>query len=184
MKAVQTYRLRLGGAILIGTVSTVCAMAAAVSASVLSLEVPVISALAIVTEPRAARSAEGDNGQQAIQANRRVFASAPMTASAWLRIPYLQSRTGEPLDAAGLKALDNSYAVAPFGPDVTRWRLRFIFEHWSEMTPTLREQALAELQVLLTNRGNRAFDPAEIENPAGRLAATLTREHVIARRVP
>ena len=184
MKAINAYRLKLGTATLIGAVSTVCSIGAAAAASTLSSQVPVVSGLAIVTEPRAARSAEHDDDQLAFLANRLVLSSAPMTASAWLRIPYLQSRTGLPLDAASLSALEKSYAVAPFGPDVTGWRLRFIFEHWSEVTPSLRGQAIAELNVLLADRGNRAFEPAEIHHPAGRLAATLTKERVVASRAP
>tara|TARA_R110000850_G_scaffold190848_1_gene316920 strand:+ start:217 stop:771 length:555 start_codon:yes stop_codon:yes gene_type:complete len=182
MKAVHAYRLKLGAAILIGTVSTIWSVGAAVSASVPSLDLPIIGRLALVSEPGAVRAAEGEGVQEALQANRLVLTSAPMTASAWLRIPYLQSRAGAPLNSASLVALENSYAVSPFGPDVTNWRLRFVFEHWSEVSPSLRRQAIAELKVLLTNRGTRAFDSVEIQDPAGRLAARLTASGVEAQR--
>lgn len=107
---------------------------------------------------------------------RTALAQAPMTATAWARLAYIeQARTGR-MTPAALDAMERSYAVAPFGPDVTNWRLRFLFESWTQLTPSLRTQAMDELRVLSRYRGGAARKLVEeIQNPSGRLAADMVR---------
>jgi hypothetical protein len=75
-----------------------------------------------------------------------------------------------------LEALDRSYAVAPYGPEVTGWRLRFAYGHWGALTPDLRRQVSSELVQAVHDRPAvvEAARP-DIVDPAGRLAFELTR---------
>jgi hypothetical protein len=104
-----------------------------------------------------------------------ALSQAPMTASAWSRLAYIdQVRSGR-LTTEGRQYLERSYAVAPLGPDITPWRVRFAYENWQYMTPDLRQSAIAELRILTRYRGWVAKDlPAEIQNPTGRFAAGMT----------
>jgi hypothetical protein len=110
--------------------------------------------------------------------NAKVLESAPMTASAWLRASYIRTQTAGALDADALRDLDMSYRVAPLGPAVSRWRLRFVFENWPSLTPTIRAAALNELRVFAAYQTGSGALVNSIQNPAGRLAAKLTIRHV------
>lgn len=108
---------------------------------------------------------------------RAALAQAPTTASAWARLAHLERTSAGTLPSSALNPLERSYAVAPFGPDITPWRVRFLFEHWPQLTPSLRAKAAAELRTLARHRDGVARDLVQsISNPAGRLAATLTRQ--------
>lgn len=113
--------------------------------------------------------------EAAVAETRAALAQAPMTASAWARLAYIERSRADALTPAALANLERSYAVAPFGPDITRWRVRFMFEHWGELTPSLRTQAVDELRTLARYRGEVARDLVKtINDPSGRLAARMT----------
>lgn len=102
------------------------------------------------------------------------LALAPSAATSWLRIADLETRRANALTPRAIQALDRSYDAAPLGPDVTAWRLTFLFERWGETTPDLRARALAEMHAWAGRKGSPA--PAMVEglrNPAGRLAAQM-----------
>lgn len=106
--------------------------------------------------------------------NAAALSSAPRTVTAWVRKAYIRRSQSSGLDTEALDSLEASYRAAPFGPDVTRWRMRFMFENWSSLTPSLRERAVAELEVFARfHKGSYAF-ARSIRDPSGRLAATLT----------
>lgn len=94
--------------------------------------------------------------------------------TSWLRLAYIDSLGPQGLTDAGRDFLNRSYALAPYGPDDTPWRLRFIFDHWSEVGQPLRNLAIAELDV--GRRSHRAeIDnlAADVSDPSGQLAARL-----------
>lgn len=110
----------------------------------------------------------------AARENAKTLATSPMTASAWLRAAYIRKQASGSLDAESLRDLEASYLVAPLGPNVSRWRLRFVFENWQSLTPAIRSAALNELRVFAAyHTGSRSLADS-IENPAGRMAAKLT----------
>lgn|GEM_PF-5092683 len=68
--------------------------------------------------------------------------------------------------------LSQSYAASPMNEAVAPWRLLFIFNHWNEMSPSLRQNALTELQACWSVEGNRIKLKALINNirdPSGAL---------------
>lgn len=118
--------------------------------------------------------------QETLQSLRQ----GPANPTAWLRLAYIDSRAPQGLGNSGITALNHSYAVAPFGPDDTGWRLRFAFNHWSRLDADTRVLALAEYRSALAGgrSGARGLLP-DIKDPAGRLAVYLTaQEHRRASR--
>jgi hypothetical protein len=137
---------------------------------------PIGSRLAPVRESRAeaALLAEGQNGTRAAQESRAALGLAPATATAWLRLAYLDYLRAGKFDGAVQASLERSFAAAPLGPDVTEWRVRFVFENWDQASPALRDLALKEFTAMASWRGARARNIAsQVRNPAGRLAVTL-----------
>ena len=114
---------------------------------------------------------------QAIIETRRSLAQAPANPTAWLRLAYLDSISPTGLSEAGDRALAASYAVAPYGPDVTSWRLPFAFNHWAALSDESRKAALDELVVTSAFKSHRELD-GQVSDPAGRLAVVLTRSNI------
>ncbi len=131
------------------------------------------SNLLAVHEARAeAALAAGDLGA-AEGSTQAALAEAPLTSHAWARQAVLAYRREGRLGPDTVAALERSYAVAPYGPDITAWRLGLLLEHWGELPPGLRAAALDELKVYAARRPGLARAlAAEVENPAGRLAVT------------
>lgn len=171
MKSATIYRLKLAVA---GGLAVVTAAGAGMAA--LALSRPEAAAgfagdLAQVHEARAGRA----TGAEAETRTRAALAQAPLNAAHWARLAYLDRETSATMGPKALDALDRSYAVAPHGPDITAWRLRFAFEHWPELTPTLREQAMDEMRVLARHRPRAARELARtIQASGGRMAARMT----------
>jgi hypothetical protein len=108
------------------------------------------------------------------QQTRRELALAPTTATAWLRLAYIDYWRHGRLTPAGLANLNRSYDTAPLGPDASASRLTLGFELWGEMTPELRVLLLRELAAFRERDADatRAF-AYRIGNPRGRLAAGM-----------
>lgn len=175
MTSALKYRIKLATAVALGAIALVCAGATALSASLTTLDIPLASDLTPAREARARLLAETPGGQaRALEHNAAVLRTSPLNTDAYLRQAYVQTRSGAPLDAASLDALERSYTVEPFASGSAHWRLAFIFEHWGEVTPSLRQQAARELEALILAK--RPFRPKLINNPSGRLAAILLYE--------
>lgn len=109
----------------------------------------------------------------AVLETRRSLRQAPATPTAWLRLAHLESLRSGTLGAAGNRALAASYAVAPYGPDDTAWRLAFAFNHWTSLDRANRLSALDELSVARGRIDLRALE-RDVRDPAGRLALSLS----------
>lgn len=109
------------------------------------------------------------------QETRLSLRQDPANPTAWLRLAYIESRGPGGLGPEGIEALSRSYAVAPYGPDDTAWRLRFAFNHWSALDRPTRLLVLDELRVATINRSRavRGLLP-DVLDPAGRVAVTLS----------
>jgi len=173
LKATTIHRIRLAAA---GGLAAVTAAGAGMTALALSRPEGAWGFavdLAQVRETRADRM----TGGAAEAETRGALVQAPMNAAYWARLAYLDRQASAPMGSKALDALERSYAVAPYGPDITEWRLRFAFEHWPELTPRLREQAMDEMRTLARHRSARARELARaIQAPAGRMAARMTVE--------
>ncbi|WP_309630359.1 hypothetical protein [Brevundimonas sp.] len=144
--------------------------------------------LAPVFERRAdalAQSAATDETARAraILETRRSLAQAPANPTAWLRLAYLDSVSPGGLSGAGDRALAASYAVAPYGPDVTDWRLAFAFNHWSVLSDESRKAALDEFVVTSAFKSHRDLE-ARVSDPSGRLALALTLDTIAREKAP
>jgi hypothetical protein len=182
MTAVAAYRLRLA----LGLVLAVCtfglavALAGPVSMPLSSWDPPV--RMVAVTEARAvAAAAKNPPDLEAVERlTRQTLAEKPGDAAAWARLAWIASEAGD--TEAMLEALDRSYAVAPYGPDITGWRLRFAYGRWGVLTPELRRLATEELVVTTRHRQGVADAAlADITDPAGRLAFDLTARRAKAK---
>lgn len=174
MKPSVVYGLKLGAAAVLAGAGVLSAGAAALTLGGGSD----LMNLATVHDNRAEARLEAvpPDPDVAAAETRAALAQAPMNPGAWARLAYIDRSRSTVLTPAALDNLERSYAVAPFGPDITRWRVRFMFEHWGELTPSLRTQASDELRVLSRYRGGVARDVVRtIENPSGRLAAEMIR---------
>lgn len=114
--------------------------------------------------------------------NEAALSAAPLTATAWARKAYIrQAKTGG-LDRDALADLESSYRAAPLGPDITRWRVKYMFENWGRLSPALRARATTELEVYARfHRGSNNL-ARTIRDPAGRLSATLTTQRAYRER--
>ena len=105
--------------------------------------------------------------------------ASPADAGPDLRRAYLEGLRDGSLNAAAIEALRRSYALEPFGPDASTWRLRFVFEHWPDMPPDLRERARAELTAAFPRHGWALRElPGSIADPKGRMVAILMFEQL------
>lgn len=113
---------------------------------------------------------------QASDETRASLSRSPANATSWLRLAYIDSELNDGLTADGLEALRRSYAVAPYGPDNTQWRLAFALNHWEQITPELRRRAMEEYKVTQSTAHWR-LDGLEdrVSDPAGRVAVALMR---------
>lgn len=151
-----------------------------------------VAPLAATTEMRAASLLNhADPGPVDIQlaqaAARRALTIAPTHAAAWLDLAYIDRLRHGKLTPAGVAALQRSYDFEPLGPDVSPWRIRFAHEHWSEIGPELRREAIKETESLWTAAGGAetlSAMPARISDGPGRMALTLTVARLAAMRRP
>lgn len=132
--------------------------------------------LAPVHEARADQAllAQYPEPVKADRESQATLRQAPMSANAWLRRAYVRQVKTNTLDSETLGYIEQSYRVAPLGPEVSRWRLRFAFEHWPEMTPSLRTMAVREMRNFARNHSGGADLVRSIHNPSGRWAAAMT----------
>jgi hypothetical protein len=173
MKSVVSYRIKLASVSALGAVTLASALSLALALTLPQTRLPILAGFGVGAEARANHAAQRDMpAAEALKINRASLDAAPMNAAAWMRIAWLKTRNGSSLDAQGLDAIEKSYSVSPYGPDVSVWRMTFLFEHWEQLTPDIRKEVLAEQSV---QPWRQTFDAATITNPSGRLAAQLNQ---------
>jgi hypothetical protein len=181
MSAAVLFRLRLGLAVLLAVLATGLAIALAVPTSLpLSSWAPPVP-MTVTSEARAVAAAnENPPDLEAVERySRATLAVRPGEPAAWARLAWAAAERGDLAEAN--EALDRTYTVAPYGPDITAWRLRFAFGRWQSLTPELRARAVDELSATYRTRYPVAEAAlADITDPAGRLAFTFTRNSALA----
>ncbi len=75
------------------------------------------------------------------------------------------------LNDRSIQALENSYRLAPIDAAYSHWRLLYVFNHWKDLSPGLRQSAAAEgrMMVLAGEPVTKAL-AADITDPTGSLA--------------
>lgn len=143
------------------------------SIGLMSTEAPALLAPSFEARARAA-IIDPTLSAGAAEANDAALARAPMTAESWTRKAYLRYLETGKVDERAAKDMMMSYAVSPLDPDISRWRIRFLFENWTTLPPDLRALALTELKNFAHfHKGSGAL-ASSIQNPAGQLAASFT----------
>lgn len=109
--------------------------------------------------------------RQETEAGLRV---SPMNAWAWLRLSLIEKRSAGDFGEASAQALRQSYAVSPFGPQVTSWRLRYAFDNWNALPADLKEAAKLEMKTSWLERQDMITQTiVGIPDERGRLTARL-----------
>jgi hypothetical protein len=170
----ETRRIGWGLAVALGLTTTSCGLVLAAM-----LTWPAVWPLDHLTSPavseaRAATAAarKPPDLRLAEQETSRTLSQRPADAVAWARLAWIADQRGD--RTAMLQALERSYVVAPFGPDITRWRLRFAYERWSRLTPELRGLALSELMLASRTRPRMVEEvEGQVTDPSGRMALRL-----------
>lgn len=184
----------IGGAALgLATTSFVASLGAAACLAFPLTGFANASGLAGVHEARATALLVASHGSERSRAEARrqtwkALGTDPANPASWMRLAYLDSLQSSGLSQEGRRFLARSYSLAPYGPDNSRWRLEFAFNHWQGLDPALRRKVVAELRVAGRHGGYRSL-PDAIDDPSGRLAAALTlaslsRQGTVRRTAP
>jgi hypothetical protein len=168
-------------AILIGLFALVTAVCAIAGVWALAAPESPLTAVLPLSQPHAALAIKDlTPGARPVDLNaaerqtRWELALSPTTATAWLRLAYIDYWRHGRLTSAGLANLNRSYEIAPLGPDASAARMTLGFELWAQMTPDLRAQLLRELTAFRERdrEAARAF-AGRITNPNGRLVVGM-----------
>ncbi|MFC5345622.1 hypothetical protein ACETK8_14895 [Brevundimonas staleyi] len=161
----------------LATVALASSLAAAVALSWPQTDFALMTSLAGVHDARAQAfalqavedvSARDAAGEATVASLRQT----PGRATSWLRLAYLDSLDPGGMGEAGNRALATSYVVAPYGPDDTRWRMAFVFNHWDKLSHENKLSALDELRVARARIDVRALKAA-VTNKDGRIALAV-----------
>lgn len=170
----RNTRLRLALAVVLGGITVLAGLGLALPLSWPRGWRPDQPRLATVSEARALAAADDASPDlRAVErATRATLAERPLDAAAWARLAWVADQQGKSADM--LDALDRSYVAAPYGPEITTWRLRFALDRWSRLSPDLRQQVLAELRVAARTRPALVREVhASLSDSTGRMALTL-----------
>ena len=99
----------------------------------------------------------------------RELSLRPASGSAWTRRAALEFAADKP-DAAN-QALDHAFAVAPLQTSLFLGRARLAYEHWSQLSPTVRAQVVYQVRVEYqrVGEGRLVALANSIRDPAGRV---------------
>jgi hypothetical protein len=105
----------------------------------------------------------------------RALAASPVSTEAWLTLAHIRTEQSHRLSEGAHEALRRSYAVDPLAPDAGLWRVRFAFEHWSELDPELRRAAGREVEMRwrIWQKDALRKTADEVSDPTGRMALKL-----------
>lgn len=127
--------------------------------------------LAVSVERDLARQTKDPKVQDRMLARvNREVALRPASGGAWLRMAAVQFQRGD--IAAANVALDHSLSVAPLQTSLFESRSRLAYEHWSSLTPAVRQQVMSQVRVELGRSGGprRLTTLANsLRDPAGRI---------------
>lgn len=115
-----------------------------------------------------------DDLRQAARLTEQLITERPTGASSWLRLAYIDREQNGHLSARAQAQVLRSYDLEPLGPELTRWRLTFLFENWDALSPSLRDKAINELAAVFPRHGWALRDlPSTIQDPRGRMMAFM-----------
>ena len=101
---------------------------------------------------------------------------APARAENWMLLAYQCSRADRGVSPRVISAVRQSYAVGPLTPEVSAYRLGFIFNAWPGLPQDIHELARSEAQEFGTTGGGFLFllrTAPTIRDPQARLEFTM-----------
>ena len=180
MKSVTAYRTKTAACWVFACTSLAGTLAIAVGATSGSVSVPIFREWGLGAELTAdAAVRRGQPRDLSLALNDKAIKASPMNAAAWLRVAYIRSGEAGPLDKTAVDAVRRSYSVAPFGPDVTAWRLKFLYGRWSSLPSDIRAYVIDEHK---TYGRQVVIDSSVLTDPSGRLAAVMINATVRTRK--
>lgn len=108
---------------------------------------------------------------------RREASLRPYDATVWCRLASARLQQSGRLDGEVEALLLRSYEAAPIDIDAVVWRSEFVFDHWAEVSPRLRELASREVRTfagIFTTESVVAQTLANVHDPVGRFALRMT----------
>lgn len=175
--------LRSWAVVAVVALGTVCGLAAATGAAGFTgLVRPALCGSQCLEKPieRQILAAKGPKSPQLIRAKaltELALQDAPFSSRSWLHLAVIEIKAADGrLTPAALRAIKNSYLLAPVDIEVVRWRSQIVYEYWTDLDDTARAAALHELRILFIAPQNRlALHDLEfqIRNPSGRVAYGL-----------
>jgi len=90
------------------------------------------------------RAVAAQTPQDRIGWARQATLAAPARAENWVLLATAYHTADHGLSGRTLAALRQSYTASAFSPDVSEWRLQYIYANWSGMPDDLRQQASQE----------------------------------------
>lgn len=161
---------KIAAAAALAATSLVSAVGFTVALAAPLQEVGPFSNLNWVHEIRAERALSGGDDEAALRHSDASIGQAPMTAHAWARHAYIHARREDAMGPRAVEALAQSYAVAPYGPGISRWRVRFALDHWRDLPPDLQRSVWQELEVQTRFHRRRVRTMRDqIADPSGRM---------------
>ena len=125
-----------------------------------------------------ARALSAKTPQAKIDWALKAIHVAPARAENWVLLAYCYQVVDARLSARAIKALEQSYAVAPLSVTAHEPRLTYIFNIWSQLPPDLRKQAHREaLAYLIQPSGQKTLEKLSHStiDPEGRFAIIAIR---------
>lgn len=129
----------------------------------------------VLLEPQSLVRPSTDDIAIARTLTQRELRLSPAQAEGWLRLALIASLQGRPA-AEMSEMVDRSYLVAPLDPQLFVRRTGFVLEHWDHVTPSVRQETLAQIRIGWGNWIQKAEIgrlASQVHNPAGRLAIRL-----------
>ena len=97
------------------------------------------------------RDPSDTNGVLQRQAALEITRGRPGDIEGWMRLAYANRLLHGRLTAEGDHALDVSYSITPYGGVRAVWRVMFVLDNWTDASPRVRQDALAEIKIIKTD---------------------------------
>jgi len=120
----------------------------------------------------------------------RELALSPASGAGWLRLAVIERSLAGELNERAFQALAHSYATAPLDQRLLGRRVRFAYDNWGALSPSLRRLTLDQIEFGWRDAGQRQALRQTlplVEDPGGQLAlraklVSLARMDRIERR--
>ena len=94
------------------------------------------------------------------------------------RIVFLDQYEDGRLDDTGLKSLERSFDLSPYGKEsMMKWRLEIAAHHWDDLSPELRKAALRQITALAQRKVDRQWLTYQFKTDVSQIQDRISRLH-------